>query len=209
MPTVRRNSRPGTSGDISLRRPSPTRISQENFLKDSEVLSDAKIRASYGLTGNNRVGDFAYMSQLNLSNVDGYSWNNQLVQGAQLQTLGNYNLKWESTKAADIGLDLGFFNQRIGLTMDYYHKKTYDLLLNANLPLSSGYQRAMMNVGAVRNSGFELTLNTVNVQTKNFMWSTNFNISIQPLQGARTGRWRAEHGFVHQLELGLPERSAL
>lgn len=160
------------SGSVSYR------ISQENFLKDSKVISDAKIRASYGLTGNNRVGDFAYMSQLNLSNPDGYSWNNTLVQGAQLSSLGNYKLKWESTKSLDIGMDLSFFDQRIGLTMDYYNKKTYDLLLNANLPLSSGYQRAMMNVGAVRNYGFELTLNTVNIRTKNFMWTTNFNISL-------------------------------
>lgn len=160
------------SGSVSYR------ISQENFLKNSRVVSDAKIRASYGLTGNNRVGDFAYMSQLNLTNVDGYSWNNVLVQGAQLASLGNYKLKWESTKALDVGMDLSFFDSRIGLTMDYYDKETYDLLLNANMPLSSGYQRAMMNVGAVRNYGFELTLNTVNIQTKNFMWTTNFNISL-------------------------------
>lgn len=142
------------------------------------MISDAKIRASYGLTGNNRVGDFAYMSQLNLSNPDGYSWNNTLVQGAQLSSLGNYKLKWESTKSLDVGMDLSFFDQRLSLTIDYYNKKTYDLLLNANLPLSSGYQRAMMNVGAVRNYGFELTLNTVNIRTKNFMWTTNFNISL-------------------------------
>ncbi|WP_418992567.1 SusC/RagA family TonB-linked outer membrane protein [Alistipes sp.] len=154
------------------------RLSQENFLRDSKVISDAKIRLSYGLTGNNRVGDFAYMSQLNLSNLDGYTWNNRFVQGAQLASLGNYRLKWESTRAADVGLDLALFDSRISLTMDYYTKKTYDLLLNANLPLSSGYQRAMMNVGAVRNYGFELTLNTVNVETEHFRWTTNFNISL-------------------------------
>ncbi len=160
------------SGSVSWR------LSQEEFMKGQRVISDAKIRASFGLTGNNRVGDFIYMSQMNLTNTDGYSWNNELYQGSQPSTLGNDKLKWESTQALDVGLDLSFLAERISLTMDYYDKKTYDLLLNANMPLSSGYQRAMMNIGAVRNYGFELTLNTVNIQSTNFLWTTNFNISL-------------------------------
>lgn len=160
------------SGSVSWR------ISQEEFLKDSRVVSEAKIRASYGLTGNNRVGDFIYKSQMTLTNADGYSWNNELYQGARPNTLGNDKLKWETTRSLDVGVDLGFISDRIALTMDYYDKNTYDLLLNANVPLSSGYQRAMMNVGSVRNYGLELTLNTINIQTTNFMWTTNFNISF-------------------------------
>lgn len=154
------------------------RLSQEPFLKDSKVISDAKIRASYGVTGNNRVGNFDYMSSLLLNNINGYSWNNSLVQGAQLQTLGNDKLRWESTAAADVGIDLSLFDSRITIIADYYHKSTTDLLLNANLPLSSGYQKAMMNVGAVNNQGFEFTLNTVNILKKNFTWTSNFNISL-------------------------------
>ena len=154
------------------------RLSQEDFLKDNPVLTDAKIRASYGLTGNNRVGDFISMSSLQLNNVNGYSWNNDLVQGAMINTLGNDKLRWESTAAADIGVDLSFFDDRITVIADYYHKNTHDLLLNANLPLSSGYQKAMMNVGSVENQGFEFTLNTINILKKNFVWTSNFNISF-------------------------------
>lgn len=154
------------------------RLSQEEFLKDNPVLTDAKIRASYGLTGNNRVADFISMSSLQLNNVNGYSWNNDLVQGAMINTLGNDKLRWESTAAADIGVDLSFFDDRITVIADYYHKNTHDLLLNANLPLSSGYQKAMMNVGSVENQGFEFTLNTINILKKNFVWTSNFNISF-------------------------------
>ena len=154
------------------------RLSQEDFLKDSRIISDAKLRASYGLTGNNRVGAFDYMSSLTITNKDGYGWNNDLTQGANLATLGNYNLRWESTAAADVGLDLSLFDDRITVIADYYHKNTTDLLLKANLPLSSGYQNAMMNIGAVVNQGFEFTLNTVNILKKNFTWISNLNISF-------------------------------
>lgn len=154
------------------------RLSQESFLKDNPVLTDAKIRASYGLTGNNRINDFISMSSLQLNNVNGYSWNNDLIQGAMINTLGNDKLRWESTAAADVGLDLSFFDDRITVIADYYHKNTHDLLLNANLPYSSGYTKAMMNVGSVVNQGFEFTLNTVNILKKNFTWTSNFNISF-------------------------------
>ena len=154
------------------------RLSQESFLKDNSVISDAKIRASYGLTGNNRVADFISMSSLQLNNINGYSWNNDLIQGAMINTLGNDRLRWESTAAADVGLDLSLFDDRITVIADYYHKYTHDLLLNANLPLSSGYQKAMMNIGSVVNQGFEFTLNTVNILKKNFVWTSNFNISF-------------------------------
>ncbi|MBU5894399.1 TonB-dependent receptor, partial [Vibrio cholerae O1] len=82
----------------------------------------------------------------------------------------------ETTEQWNAGLDLGFFDERIGITMDIYRKTTRDLLLDASLPFSSGYYSATKNIGKVRNDGLELSLNTVNFQTRAFKWTTNFNI---------------------------------
>lgn len=93
-------------------------------------------------------------------------------------SLPNEDLKWETTEQWNLGLDLGFFDERISFTADLYRKTTRDLLLDATLPYSSGYLTAMKNIGKVRNDGIELTLNTVNIDSKNFKWSSNFNISF-------------------------------
>ena len=93
-------------------------------------------------------------------------------------SLPNDDLKWETTEQWNLGVDLGFFDERIGFTVDLYRKTTRDLLLDATLPYSSGYPSAMKNIGKVRNDGIELTLNTVNIKNKNFEWSTNFNIAF-------------------------------
>lgn len=87
-------------------------------------------------------------------------------------------MKWETTEQWNVGLDLDFFNERLGITVDWYLKTTRDLLLDAVLPQSTGFFSAMKNIGKIRNSGWELTLNTVNIQTKNFKWSSNFNIAF-------------------------------
>jgi TonB-linked SusC/RagA family outer membrane protein len=153
-------------------------ISEENFMKDFKPVSDAKIRASYGVTGNNRVGDYASFSTLSLPVAESYSPGGVFVRGAAPIALGNPNLKWESTAEADLGLDLGFFNQRVVLTVDLYRKKTTDLLLNSQLPPTIGYATAFQNIGAVQNQGVELTLATVNVAQKAFGWTSNFNIAF-------------------------------
>ena len=93
-------------------------------------------------------------------------------------SLGNQDLIWESTEQADAGLDLRLFKNRISLTVDWYQKKTRDLLLNANLPYSSGYRSVYKNIGKVRNRGLEISLSTVNVKTRRFEWSSDFNISF-------------------------------
>ncbi|WP_109698982.1 SusC/RagA family TonB-linked outer membrane protein [Chitinophaga deserti] len=154
------------------------RLSEEQFMKDIPWLSDAKVRAGYGLTGNNRVLDFAYLSSLQMYIYSGYSYGNNMEAGIIPNNLGNKNLKWETTEQADIGVDLGFFNNRIAFTADYYKKNTRDLLLLATLPGSTGYLNGFRNVGKVSNQGLEFTLNTTNVQTKKFSWTSNFNISF-------------------------------
>jgi TonB-linked SusC/RagA family outer membrane protein len=154
------------------------RLSNENFMKKIPVISDAKLRASYGITGNNRVSDFPYLSTITLPVANNYSFNSSYVSGANLASLGNKDLKWETTAQVDLGTDIEFYKGRIALTVDYYNKKTSNLLLNAALPGSTGYTSAFANIGKVQNSGWEFTLNTVNVKTKNFTWGTNFNISF-------------------------------
>ena len=158
------------------------RFTNEPFLPKKDWLNDGKLRLSYGITGNNRVGDFAYLSQENLGNTAGYPFNNQLTNGlnpgAYPSVLGNQNLKWESTRQTDLGIDVTGFNQKVNLTIDYYCKTTFNLLLNANLPYTTGYGSVYENIGKVRNSGLEISISTTNISTPTFVWNTSFNISF-------------------------------
>jgi TonB-linked SusC/RagA family outer membrane protein len=153
-------------------------FSEEDFMKNVSFISNAKVRASYGLTGNNRVSDYASMLAMQINNGSGYNFNNSAMNGIVPFTLGNKDLKWETTSQADIGIDLGLFKNKVTITADYYNKKTYDLLLNSSLAPSQGYLNGLRNVGKVGNKGFEFTINTINIKNKNFSWNTNFNISF-------------------------------
>ncbi|KAF2330718.1 TonB-dependent receptor [Flavobacterium daemonense] len=154
------------------------RFKNEKFLKNNKVLSDGKLRFSYGETGNNRVGDFDYKTKFFNGIGNSYVFNNEYVPGVVATNLGNDKLKWETTAQTNFGLDLGFFNQRITIIADVYRKVTDDLLLQANLPTTSGFNTAFKNVGSMENKGLELTLNTQNINNKSFAWSTSFNISF-------------------------------
>lgn len=154
------------------------RIIDESFVKNIKVISDAKLRIGYGATGNNRVGDFSALSSLQINPISGYSVGNVPGQGMVPVNLGNDKLKWETTFQTNIGLDLAFFNNRISLTTDYYKKDTKDLLLNATLAPSQGFLTGFKNVGKVSNEGIEFTLNTRNIERKNFSWTSSFNISF-------------------------------
>ena len=154
------------------------RFDKENFLKNSKIISEGKLRTSYGVTGNNRVGDFDYLTNYYNPINNSYTFNNDYVSGVIPTKIGNSDLKWESTEQVDAGLDLGFFKQRITLTADVYQKVTKDLLLNTQLPPSSGFGTAIKNVGSVRNRGLELTLTTKNINTENFTWTTSTNIAF-------------------------------
>lgn len=152
---------------------------KNNVLKNVNVISDGKLRISYGLTGNNRVGDFPYLSQYSISTISqGYTFGNLGMPGLIPDALGNIDLKWETTEQWDLGLDLSFINNRINLTADIYKKVTKDLLLNANIPTSYGYRTIFQNIGSVENRGLEITVNTFNIKKKDFTWNTSFNISF-------------------------------
>ncbi len=154
------------------------RFTEEGFMKKLGFLSDGKLRLSWGITGNNRVSDYATYSSFFFDPNGGYPFNGTVQKGAYINTLGNQDLKWETTAQTDIGLDIGFLNQRISVVADYYDKTTSNLLLNAQLPNSSGFDDAYKNIGKVSNSGFEFSLTTVNITGKKFGWTTSFNISF-------------------------------
>ena len=162
-------------------------FTEEGFMRQyKSIISSGKLRASWGLTGNNRVGEYetyALMRMLKTTSnnipTGVYPFDNNLNSiGTVPVSLPNPGLKWETTEQWNVGADLGFLNERISFTADLYMKTTRDLLLDAALPLSTGFYSAMKNIGKVRNSGVELTLNTININKKGFKWSTNFNIAF-------------------------------
>ncbi|NGM62621.1 TonB-dependent receptor [Sphingobacterium sp. SGG-5] len=153
-------------------------MGREGFVKDIAAVSDAKLRISYGVTGNDRVSDFAPLASAEWNDLASYSFDNVRYFGLNMERLSNPNLKWESTAQFDIGYDLSLFKDRINFVFDWYRKTTYDLLLNAQIPYTTGYSTAYKNIGRVRNQGLEFTLNTVNLRSKDFTWESNFNISF-------------------------------
>lgn len=145
-------------------------ITEENFLKSNPVISFLKLRGSFGKTGNSEIGDFP---QLGLFSGDaGYAG----AAGQRPSQIGNPNLKWETTKQTDFGIDFGFFNNRINGEIDYYIKKTDGLLLSVNVPSTSGFSNQYANVGKLQNKGVEFVLNTQNI-VGSFKWNTSFNIA--------------------------------
>ena len=158
-------------------------INREDWLKDKTWLSNAKFRASWGLTGNNRTTTpYDYYSQIATlpGNPDSYDYvfGGNIVSGYYPSNMSNENLKWETTEQYNVGLDFSAFESRIKLTFDWYLKNTRDLLLQATIPASSGYTSAMLNVGSMQNKGYEVTLDLVPIQKQNFSWNMNFNIAI-------------------------------
>lgn len=156
------------------------KFSDEDFMMDIDAISFAKLRIGWGKTGNNRIGDYDAYSQLNANTSSGYVWGPEqnYVPGAYQSNLGVPDLRWETTAQTNIGLDLGFFNQKLEATLDYYHKETSDLLLNAEMAPHAGFDRVQQNVGKVQNQGLEVTLNSTNIVTDNFRWTSSFNISF-------------------------------
>jgi TonB-dependent starch-binding outer membrane protein SusC len=148
------------------------RVSGESFMKSLNWLYDLKLRASYGVTGNQEgIGAFASRTLWSA----GSDYNGQ--PGTSPATIGNGDLTWESTTQLNGGLDLSLVQGRISLTADYFIKRTNDLLLATPVPPTSGFSSITRNIGAMENKGIELALNTTNVKRGGFIWETSFNIS--------------------------------
>ncbi|MEO8620556.1 MAG: TonB-dependent receptor [bacterium] len=154
------------------------RVSEESFFKHVSWLNDFKLRAAYGQTGNNDIGNFDYIGRINGGSANDYVLNNALATGRTLGTLGNPDLGWEKTSEVNVGLDLSMFNNRISFTVDAYNGITKDLLLNVEVPQSSGFGTVTRNTGKVRNRGIELGMRTLNVQRGSFLWTSDFNVAM-------------------------------
>ena len=150
-------------------------MSEEDFLQDIPHLSFAKVRASYGVTGNNNIGNYTQYALVN--NTVNAAFGGTVAPGAVVTSLANNNLGWETTKQFDVGLDLGLFNDRIQFVYDFYKKTTTNLLYSVQVPQESGFGNFNDNIGEIDFWGHEFALITRNMEGK-FNWTTNANISF-------------------------------
>jgi TonB-linked SusC/RagA family outer membrane protein len=150
------------------------RINEESFMSNATNISNLKLRLSWGKSGNSAIDPYSTLGGLGSSQ---YSFNNKLALGYYPKLVSNPDLGWETTDVYDVGLDLGLFGNRIALTADVYKSFTSDLLLSRVLPMSSGYNSIIQNIGKTENMGLDVTLNTLNIRNQNFQWSTDINFS--------------------------------
>ncbi len=156
------------------------RISEENFLKDNSIISNLKLRASWGQTGSQAVSVFGTVTSYNTSaGAAATSWTNKTItSGINIGNPGNENLRWETTAQTNVGIDLGILNDRFTLEADYFRKKTTDLLLSEPVPGYVGGGNIYRNVGAVENTGWEFNLTGGVIEKGDFSWDINLNISF-------------------------------
>lgn len=183
------------------------RLSEEEFIKKLNLFSDLKFRVGYGMAGNNRVASY---KSLDLLTSSSYPINNAMTPGYAPAGIPSEGLKWESNRTLNIGVDMGFLEQRITVSPEFYINNSSNLLLNSRVPSSSGYTNVMRNIGKTRNSGFDLAITSINIQKKDFTWTTNFNIShnrnkIEALSGEQFFLEEAAFGYTqktHKIEVG-------
>jgi TonB-linked SusC/RagA family outer membrane protein len=148
------------------------RINDEAFMSSQNLFTDLKLRVSYGVAGNSAVRP--YQTQSNLMLIP-FQWNEASALAYALQPqVGNPDLRWELTATKDIGLDFSILRSRVSGSFDYYDSETEDLLLLRQLPPTSGVRSTLQNIGKTHNKGFEISLRTINITSKNFEWSSNF-----------------------------------
>lgn len=150
-------------------------VSDEKFMETKDAISMLKLRASYGVTGNNNIGNYTQYALIN--NRVNAAFNDEFAPGSAVSSLSNSNLGWETTKQFDIGLDLSLFNDRVSFVYDFYTKNTTNLLYNVQVPQESGFSNFSDNIGEIKFWGHEFALNTINTTGK-FRWTTNANISF-------------------------------
>lgn len=164
-------------------------VSEESFLEDSSFLSNLRLKASVGQTGNDKIGVFQSQLAFNGSRSSSFRSGNPTISAASvrngnrfngffLSRVSNPDLTWETTTQYDVGGEVGLFNNRLNIAVDWFRKDTEDLLLERPTASQAGFPFVLENVGEVRNTGLELSFRSVNIDTKDFTWSTNFNISF-------------------------------
>ncbi|QHV97836.1 TonB-dependent receptor [Spirosoma endbachense] len=151
------------------------RMGDEPFISKLNVFSNLKMRLSYGQVGNSTVNP--YSTQATLLNT-GYDFDGTAAYGFAPATLANKDLRWERSKEFNLGIDFGFFKNRIAASLELYNRKTVDLILNQKIPTVTGFSQVVANVGTIENKGIELTLNTVNIAKDDFSWNTTFAFTL-------------------------------
>ena len=151
------------------------RLSDETFIQNMGVFDDLKLRLSYGVTGNQEIGSFRSLAELRSG--ANYILGEELTIGLLPSNVANPDLKWEQTSQLDIGLDMGFWNNRITVVTDFYYKKTTDLLYNVELPRYTGYRSSLQNLGSLQNQGFELGIHSNNLVGE-LSWESDVNFSM-------------------------------
>jgi TonB-linked SusC/RagA family outer membrane protein len=154
------------------------RMSREKFMENIESISDLKLRVSYGVIGNQAIPPYQSLALVGPygQGVFNSSAGSEVYTGMEPLSYVNKDLKWESTKQFDLGMDLGLFKQRITLTTDYYSKLTYNLLLSTPIPTTTGFATTLLNVGNISNKGIDIDLHTINT-TGIVKWNTSLNFS--------------------------------
>lgn len=181
------------------------RVSEEDFMKDLSWLSDLKLRASYGLSGNaDALSPYQTMARLSTGS---YNFNGSEAAGYYESTMPSTDLKWETTKQFDFGFDMSVFNRRLSLTFDYYYKNTKDLIRNIEIPAIAGFPDTYANLGNLRNQGFELEINSVNFDS-DFVWRTSFMIAANKNKLTSLGDGSDRIGTTHWVgkPLGIGNR---
>ena len=151
-------------------------IHNENFMKDNGIFDQLKLRVGYGTTGNDRIGNTRYATLYGSTVV--VVDNETLIGVKPSDKLGNPALIWEKTQTSNVALDMALLKNRVNVTVDLYNNESKNLLLEADIPTSTGYKKQYQNIASLRNRGIELSLNTVNVRNNNFQWKSAFNISF-------------------------------
>ncbi len=154
------------------------RISEESFMKKYESVSNLKLRYSFGMSGNDRIEDFMWTTPWLTDATTQYGVGNVLNAALKPNTLANPNIKWETTISNNLGLDMGFFKNRLNLTFDLYNNRTKDLLLDSSLPANAGFSTQTQNIGSTQNRGLEIVIDGTLIQRKNFTWTAGFNIAF-------------------------------
>lgn len=155
------------------------RVSKENFMQNINAVSDLKLRLSYGVIGNQAIPPYQSLALVGPygQGVFNSSAGSEVYTGMEPLSYVNKNLKWESTKQFDAGIDIGFFRQRVTITADYYAKLTYNLLLSTPIPTTTGFGSTLLNVGNITNKGVDLDIHTINT-TGALQWSSSINFSM-------------------------------
>ena len=181
-------------------------LSEEPFMKSLTFLSNLKLRAGYGVSGNNQIGNY---TQIGLISSTNYVQNNALKPGLVPSNLANDELTWEKSKQTNLGFELGLFENRISLTTDVYKDKKTNLLLAVQLPAAAGFYSSTQNIGEIENKGIEIGLHTINLKSKNFGWESNmtFNANRNKVLKLATEGSRIANSAYQITQVGSPVSS--